>query len=265
MKIGICMMTRNEEYLDPWIEYHLNQLKFDYLLLRIENTILKDKKDCRIIYVQHEMDASSTKKNSIVLQQYRQKKFVDYCIQSICCLYGITFLLHIDDDELFWLNPEMKSVHDFVQLWNKKDLDYLRFQNFEAVLNRTSVSNTNIFQTTNLFIDCSKEKCRSYSNGKSMVILKDIYQYSTGCHTFSGKSTLVPIDDAKILHFDSVDFSMWRKKFSHLSQISPEIFASIPFPFYKQSIMIQNSPLEIQKRFWLEHVIYKDQQHVFYR
>lgn len=260
-KCAICLMTRNIYHLPFWIEYHLDQYKFDYILVRFESHEVFPFKDKRILIIQHMMPENT--RNSILTQQYRQVDFVNYCIQHICPIYDIRYLLHIDDDELFWLNPSFQSIHDFLKKTPHDDpVDSLRFQNVEAILNTSNTKNKNIFQSTHLFLDCSLEKCRSYSNGKSMAIIKNVFSTCTGCHTFHGVTKNISKELALILHFDSIRFQDWKKKFHHLSNISPTLYKKIPFEFYKKSILAQKNSEKDQYEFWFDQVRYRGQKHV---
>ena len=249
MKIGICCMTTNNNNLNFWIEHHLNVIAIDLILLRIENNNFKNNyNQVKII----EYEIINDNYNSYYTQQLRQINFVNKCI-DISKNYNLDFLLHIDDDELLTLNKKWFTIHHYLNSLIWFDETHLRIQNFEAVKNFTTRNET-IFKQTFIFKDCSLEKCNSYSNGKSIANLNSNLECN-GCHTFTGKSKIADKDDIIILHYDSLIYDKWKKKFNRLKNISLDIYNEIPFLFYKESINIMNKDEKDQYNYWVNKLI----------
>lgn len=240
--VAIVAMMKQPTNLEKWLDYHINKLKFDHIYLRIEDTPelkrLESKcsqynKNLTIIY-----ESNVDTKNNYWTIQTRQINIINETINKVNIKkkeLGIqdAFLLHIDDDELLYINPKFEDVkHMF---YSNKDIiknnkiNNVHFYNFEAVFPKNQ---THCFNTDQ-FIDCSLGGCKSYANGKSAGVITENSK-SNGPHYFKGKSINVPKEDALVLHFDSCVFEKWYKKFSNLSNTKNE--KDIPFGFYKDSI-----------------------------
>lgn len=253
-KTALCSMMHHPIDLQFWIDHHLYIVKFDYIFLRLENSDHVKINNDRVIIVEREIIKNSN--DSILYQQYRQQDFVNRCLHHYVNAYSIKFLLHIDNDELLVLNFKYDSIHSLINCYLNYPYTNLRIQNFEAVLLDKS-SSSNLFLQTLYFKDCSMEKCRSYSNGKSITLISESIE-CTGCHTFSGLYFAVPKSEVIILHYDSLIYSKWFDKFKHLSKITSKIYDQIPFPFYKSSIdKIKNNETNLQQ-FWLSEVSHCD-------
>lgn len=228
---AICCMTMQPEHFEFWIHHHLVIVGFDYILLRIENTdysIIPEKYAKQVIICQEE-NLVDSHIDSIVRQQDRQINFVNWCLEKVCPKLKIEHLLHIDDDELLVLHKDYKSIQDIINRY--PSFGNLRFQNYEAVLRFTPCRPEYFFQTT-WFKNGSLEQCRSYRNGKSMTPV-NLRNKCNGCHTFTGLWTKVEEKDAIILHYDSITFERWKKKFEHLKTFT---IAPNTFVFYKKCI-----------------------------
>lgn len=261
MRVGLCCMTLNNinSNFTYWIHHHLNIVKIDFILLRKEfmNEIL----DTNILNIPKviiiESDVIKNHYDSYEVQQYRQIDFVNRCIQKYCPMYQIDYLLHLDDDELLVIHKKWSDIHHYLKnLHWENGKTHLTIQNVEAILKRNTdfTNDDNIFKKTKFFKNCSREKCRGYSNGKSLANLS-FCKECNGCHTFKGDAIYSNIKDIMILHYDSIIFEHWEKKFKRLGTLSMECFKSIPFPFYKQSIKIMyTNDAEKKKKFWSDKI-----------
>jgi hypothetical protein len=188
--------------------------------------------------------------------QERQMDFVHRCI-GVASSIGIRFLLHIDDDELLVLGKKWNSIQEYCASVEWESIQSLRIQNYEAVLRATPTDSHEYFKSTRWFKNCGREPCRSYSNGKSIADVSNVELRVTGCHTFSGTWKKMKEEDGVILHFDSISYPRWKTKFQALSKMSPEVFASVPFSFYKKSIECfwdENKTEQEKWKFWIEWV-----------
>jgi hypothetical protein len=162
-------------------------------------------------------------------------QFLEYCIDK-CRDLDIQFLLHIDDDELLYVSEEYNNSLKHLILkkkWLHSRYTDLHFKNVEAVYD-DNVDNAACF-TTNSFIDCYLDHCRSYANGKSMGKIHSSLK-PWGPHHFTAPTLKISMADAVVLHFDSCNFNRWQQKFINLSNISKKELQRIPFSYYKQSI-----------------------------
>ena len=239
LKIGIATLTKNPIEYDKWLSYQFDVLKIDYIFIQIEDTPnLKDE-----IYSKYTTDEIFINdimtidiKNQYEDLQKRQMKFLQYCIEQ-CKQKKIQFLLHIDDDELLYVSKE--NDNNIKNLIIKKKLitsllNYtdFHFKNIEAVY-PDDISNC--FQTQ-YFIDCYKDQCRSYANGKSMGRISSKLR-PNGPHHFNGHTLKISDNDACILHFDSCNFKKWKQKFTNLANLSKKELKKIPFSYYRNSIL----------------------------
>jgi hypothetical protein len=243
-------MTMQPEHFSFWLHHHLNVVGVNYILLRVENTILQIPNEfvkkvvlCEQVHVQ---DANI---DSIIRQQDRQKEFVNRCLSDYCQGLGIRFLLHIDDDELLLVGKHVESFQTLLeQSFRRREIQYLRIQNYEAVLRFTPQHQEYFFQTS-WFKNANHEECRSYKNGKSIAYVGR-GSLCNGCHTFTGTWLKLAEEDAIIAHYDSITFDKWKSKFNHLKNMT-KIPKSI-FPFYQQSIelFLRDTSEESLHKFW---------------
>jgi len=234
MKIAIVTLVKKPVQYDMWLQYHFNIVHIDYLFIQIEDTpeLLSTLEKYTSKIEIHQINTNHIENQYVTLQK-RQQTFINQCIQK-CKQMNIHFLLHIDDDELLYVSE--KYNHNILNLIKDKNFmntqytDF-HFKNFEAIYDNT---HTKCFETIQ-FIDCYKNKCRSYANGKSMGKIHT-HLSSRGPHFFSGPTLKIDENDACILHFDSCNFEKWKQKFTNLSKITEKEFKKIPFSYYKKSI-----------------------------
>lgn len=247
-----CMTMRVDTNLDVWIHHHLYTVGFDYIFLRVEgndgiaNLHRRRLGGPRVLILENEI-VENPHIDSVRRQQERQKRFVDQCLRIHAPRLHVRFLLHIDDDELLVLHKRWPCLNSLLQSMQSRlpsqPIASIRIQNFEAVLLSPppSISNPqegDLFFTTTHFKDGAIEDCRGYRNGKSIARVGHTIE-CTGPHTFVGPWIKMDSADAIVLHYDSLTFKGWLKKFTHLSQCSSDILqhALAPFPFYQQSIL----------------------------
>ena len=255
LRSAICAMVRDPSNLYFWIYHHLHTIHIDYIFLRLESDqFIPFPLPPNVIVLEHEKSIDSF--NSILHQQQRQIDFVNRCLHFYSSTYSIQYLIHIDDDELIMLHSKYHSLSDIIQLYFREPYTHLRIQNFEAIFYKSPHNHSSPFFQTFYGKDCSIEKARSYSNGKSIAYISP-YIYSTGPHTFSGQSLSVSKKDMVIFHYDSILFSSYLSKFQHLSSISDNVLDKIPFRFYQQSIQLIKNPSTQESDlydFWFTHL-----------
>lgn len=237
-KVAIVTMVNKQPDFDFWLDYHLNHLKIDLVILRVEDSPeyekMVEKYGDRVIASFHKKNEVNLKHNYFG-QMERQEIFVNESIQKAKEL-GLDYIFHIDSDELIYVHhdtvkndPEklLRQYLDEVE----SEYDCIHFKNFEAVFPDMK----NKCFNTNKFIDCKKGQCLSYANGKSVGRVQKGIKFR-GCHYFTGK--VFDISDHKIavLHFDSCTYDKWKEKFNLLKDTNEEKLNKIPFKFYKNSI-----------------------------
>ena len=226
--IAICTMLRKPFNFDTWLEYHLS-LGVDYIYLRVEetpelSTLLEKHKDKVIV----EYDNFVNKRDNYWTIIDRQKEFVNKVIQD-CLSKSVTWLAHIDSDELLWTS---KPIKDLLSNINNK-FSFITLKNYEAVYPNDSLNNP--FLETNNFLYKSQ---LAYANGKSIGRVNENLKWN-GPHIFNGTQFEIAPSLAVILHYESPTFEYWYKKFSEeKSDTSQEMFDKIPFKFYRESISI---------------------------
>lgn len=222
MKCAVVCMSHCPFYLENWVDYHC-KLGFDRIYLRLEGPkvedYLKRLKNHPVVkileYQLYPMGNQMERQSFLVMSAIEESK-----------KEGIDFLLHIDDDELFFLSAPDDRLTDFLRR-HSKDRDFLHFQNVEAVYKKDRQPRT-CFEAVSRFRDCRKEECRGYGNGKSMACLKNSPDVQVfGVHYFTGKGKNIDPNEAKILHYESCDFEEWKWKFSRPNPSN--------FRFYQES------------------------------
>jgi len=107
------------------------------------------------------------------------------------------FLVHLDGDELLnskdqsSLSELLKNVPDWAEtIW---------MQNFEAKFHE----NESCFEAKT-YLDCKKDACLSYANGKSIAVIRDTTQPDfNGPHMFTGRQYNIAPELLHVRHYDS--------------------------------------------------------------
>lgn len=249
MKIGIALMVKNPSNFDIWLKYHIKYLKFSHIYLRIEDTpglkLILEKYGSKITeeYVNTKNSNKEIYKNQYFSLMERQKKFFTKMIKK-ARKDKIDYLLHIDDDELFFVSDKFKDAIKFFKYVKNKNpnASQIHFKNYEAIFKKNKKS---CFDTDK-FIKCKKRKsnskepgCKSYINGKSAGRITDNSLVFKGPHVIKGDGERFNVNEknAKILHYDSCSYNKWYDKFKNLSiKMDDDKKKKIPFVFYKKSL-----------------------------
>jgi hypothetical protein len=237
-KVAIVTMVTKQPDFEYWLDYHLNHLKLDLIILRVEDSPeykpLLEKYGDRVLPSYYNKEDIDMKHNYLTIMD-RQKENVNKGIE-IARERGIDYIFHTDADELIYVHPDLRKTHSSILLRKYLDEvpdDYscIHFKNFEAVFPNAEEKCFNTYK----FIDCKKGQCLSYANGKSAGRLNKDIQFH-GPHYFSGKNHNMSDHKLAILHFDSCTYKQWETKFDLLQDTNEEKMKKIPFPFYKNSI-----------------------------
>jgi hypothetical protein len=233
-KIAIASMVTNQSGFDRWLDYHINTLGVDKIYLRVENSPIIEEMAKqypeKVIVKSVRMTTEQLKNNYFGIQD-RQKEFISDSITKSKKDH-MDILFHVDADEFIKVrHGKLKDVLGNVP----DDIGCIHFKNFEALYKDDP--NKKCFEAKG-FIDCTKQPCTSYANGKSAGVLKNNPKFH-GPHFFTGKVYNMPDTEVVILHFDSCTFDTWKSKFQRMNS-DPEKLKDIPFSFYKGSIEILN-------------------------
>lgn len=237
-KVGIVSMVTKQPDFKFWLEYHLDHLNLDLIILRVEDSpeykSLIDKYGSRIIATYHNKEDIDLKHNYLTIMD-RQKENVNNGIAKAKEL-GIDYIFHTDADELIYVEKDNFNTHPSILLREylnsvPKHYNCIHFKNFEAVFPNNSDKCFN----TNKFIDCKKGHCLSYANGKSAGRAKNNIKFR-GPHYFTGPVHNMSDHKIGILHFDSCTYKQWENKFDLLKDTNEDKMKKIPFKFYKNSI-----------------------------
>jgi len=223
-RIAIATMVTTQPDFERWLQHHLPIA--DRIYLRIENApeIVELARRCGDkVYYEVVNDGETAKPNNYFTMMDRQKEFVTRILER-AKQEGIDYLFHIDADELISSkNGDLRTHLESAP----PGTACIHFKNFEAVFK----NNKHCFDAAK-FMDCQKEACTSYANGKSAAVLRNGPSYN-GPHYFHGKLYDMPDDKVTILHFDSCTYEAWKQKFARLANSKTD---DIPLSFYKKSI-----------------------------
>ncbi len=256
--IAICSMVRKPLNFETWLAYHFS-IGVEYIFLRVEDTPeleeITSKYPDKVFAEFHD---NIDKKDNYQTIQDRQIEFIDKSIEE-SLKHTIRWIFHIDCDELIWTKEPLISILTPIS----KSFDCVHFQNFEAVYPHDNLDNA--FVHTDQFFRARDGKCLSYANGKSCGRITESLR-SHGPHYFTGKVYEISDRLGAILHFDSPNFNEWYKKFSNLSDVTPDKFKKIPFKFYRDSIdVIRDGNINEAREFYNKMKItpYNSNKYIF--
>jgi hypothetical protein len=267
-KVGIVSMVTCSPGFDFWLKHHLDYLKIDLVVLRVEDCpshkALLEPYSSKVHATFHSRDEIDVGDNYHSMMS-RQNDTVTRGLQ-IAAQQNVSFLFHIDGDELLYVGPsknirvEVSNVTgpdisglERSMLLRKHLMDIeeeyssIHLSNYEAVY---PVFNENdgahCFHPQAKYLECAfMGKCNTYSNGKSAARVRGQgFEFESkgvrffGPHNFSGRKFSMPISRMAVLHFDSCTFSQYKQKFALLANASEERVKKIPFDFYKRSIWL---------------------------
>jgi len=174
--------------------------------------------------------------------QSRQGKTMNRA-KDMCKQMGISWLIHIDDDELLYA-PLHRSVGEILASM-PSGFDQARMPNAEALFASSNVSSSECFTKTSM-ANLNIYKMASYVNGKvALRVTDDKYiPRPHGWRTETGdlEISTIHLDGQTfgsplwVVHFESCPFNHWQDKFWELGNTSPKKVTDIPFKFYRESI-----------------------------
>ena len=234
IKIGISTTVKNPHQLNDWIRYHLN-IGFDklYIVFDDENEdffindprvqIFKNNAQWKYeISKLPNMDQFINDTKEVMSRQITNFTNVrNYAMQD-----DITWLLHIDGDELFF--PQDQTVKNIFN----KNVDSITFQNYEMIPKKDNYENCFI---SGIDFKINPMVFNAYSNGKSAVRVNSSALIA-GVHGFHGGNNY-ECKIGKILHYPSCNFDEYINKYKILGKFEDKWWDSvqIPFKFHTES------------------------------
>mmetsp|Transcript_15654 Transcript_15654/g.39845 ORF Transcript_15654/g.39845 Transcript_15654/m.39845 type:complete len:432 (-) Transcript_15654:76-1371(-) len=241
MGSAISLLTRKPLHFEWWLNYHMS-LGISHFFVHIEDTpellpLLQSEPYRSRVTISQKGADSHFRDNYWTLQD-RQRHHVNQSLGK-CRELGIDWLFHVDDDELIWLDKPLREI----VAGAPRGATNITFSNLEAI--PTTIEPVNFFEHIRWF---TKKRMLAYVNGKPVGRTLASVKLD-GPHRFSGTSYAVPLTEGVILHYESCDFEQWCAKFRNQVDCTPERKASIPFPYYRDSIsLFQQHPDPVKDR-----------------
>jgi len=226
--VALITLMYKPKNIETWLKLH-RSFGIIHFYIRVEDTpelveYLKSQPDVTLMVA----DASNDKNHYTSLQD-RQTTTMNKVIE-MCKQKGITYLVHIDSDEI--LSGNINEIKDL-----PKNVGTFWMQNYEAMYPHIPTESDNCFVAKE-YRDCSKEYCASYINGKGGCRVSALGASANGPHRF--KSNLDEIQIGVIVkHYESCDFNQYIKKYTRLSK--DVNLDDIPFDYYRESIKANGS------------------------
>lgn len=226
-KVAVVSMIKSPKNMETWLEKHRN-LGIARFYIRLEDTpeleeYLEKQSDVHLII------GRSTGINEYKEIQTRQGELVNQALRQ-GEKDGMDWVIHIDSDEI--LEGDLDQVRSL-----PPNVRTFWIQNHEAKYADIPKKEDNCF-TAAKYLDCSKEACVSYANGKSGGrCAPDVA--ANGPHRFKSNLSDNPDPDLKlegirVNHYESCDFEQYKAKYRGLSV--QDLNNDIPFSYYNDSI-----------------------------
>lgn len=250
-KVAIVMLTRHPANLKTWLRYHLGFAGVDHVFMSIEDSP-------ELNSTLHELPSSlrekvtswwsspsangpdARPKDDYSTLQARQMAVMERA-REMSVQMGISWLFHVDDDELLF-SPAHRKIGDILAAM-PKGYDQALVPNVEAVYPSAAVKNC---FTETKEVNMNRYLFASYANGKSGVRVTNPKARPAGPHAWmTAEGTALPSISLKeepfgpplmVVHFESCPFSRWEDKFWELGNTTPDKINAIPFRFYQESI-----------------------------
>ena len=226
--VALVTLIYKPKSINDWLKRH-REFGISHFYIRLEDTpelieYLTKQPDVTLMVASNNADS-----NQFISLQKRQidtvNKVIKMCKQ--------TFLIHTDCDEILSGNiQEITNLPDSIgTFW---------MQNYEAKYANVPSESDTCFQAKHL-IDCSKETCSSYINGKGGCRVSAPGVHLVGPHRFKSNLRDTKIN-VIVEHYESCDFQQYIKKYTRLSNnTNTSDINAIPFKYYRESILANGS------------------------
>jgi len=231
--VALVTLIYKPKDIEKWLELH-RTFGISHFYIRLEDTpelveFFQKQPDVTLIIA-----SSEGEKNQFTSLQKRQidtvNKVIKMCKQ--------TFLIHIDCDEV--LSGNIQTI-----LSLPESIGTFWMQNHEAMYDHVPTETDTCFQAKK-FIDCSKERCSSYINGKSGCRVSAPGVTMAGPHRFKSNLKDEYMEDVIVQHYESCDFQQYIKKYQRLAKNGTDL-KKIPFQYYRESIEANGDTTKLEE------------------
>mmetsp|Transcript_12350 Transcript_12350/g.43505 ORF Transcript_12350/g.43505 Transcript_12350/m.43505 type:complete len:535 (-) Transcript_12350:110-1714(-) len=249
-RVAVVMLSRRPPDLRLWLEYHMGHMGVEHLFLQVEDSpgfnttfgSLKPSMQQRVTVWRAAAQVSGDTRPQDDYETLQKRQIsVMARAKQVSTEMGISWLIHIDDDELLY-SPTHRHAGDLLaQMPNSFDQAYI--PNAEAVYPSADVTNC-FAQTTEINVNAFT--FASYANGKAAVRVSDSAAVPAGPHMWKDargtELASIHLDHLPfgapliVVHFESCPFVRWESKFWELGNTAPRKIDAIPFRFYRDSI-----------------------------
>ena len=298
----VTTLCDTEEVLASFVKYHLS-IGFDHLFLFFDNpeepipqyvlqnpNITVFRRDQLLSYA---WETTALFLTPAIARSIEQEVMTRQLLNAEIALrhaheMGISWLLHIDIDELFYSTQGIQ-VH-FQQL-ESRQVDAVHYLNLEAIPESAEI--TDYFQTVSLFkANPKKDQTKKvlsdhadyletipqlpnqffnfYSNGKAAVKITE-RSLPKGCHNFTippGGKRIVESEDPLILHYPVCGLGHFIRKYTSRYLAGEKWFGEpvhgfnkLPAYYAGLKVMKKGNPQEIEQ-FYIDNYIISDKQHI---
>jgi hypothetical protein len=226
--------TRNEETLNTWIEYHLKE--FDKIFIFVDKH-----EQWKRYYKNHKSIIFLVGYKDHNEQNYRQVYNVNTALR-LCLELGIDWLLHIDDDELFYDTSGSEWMYFPVEQIHFRDLELLQTKN--EIVNRFTEAEP-LFKVYDRYRTKSGYPYFGYHFCKSAVRVRPWTrngQITT--HFFTHERGAAIYSDASfILHYGAPTFQGWLETYLRSPRMSKKDWNPDEF-WYQSSHIVHDAQAE---------------------
>ena len=224
LKIGIISTIGKPFYFKYWLDYHLNKLKIDKIIVFYDRSNFPEMRELF-------NECKQEFKNLIVLDSNYHKKLITKQKLNfenglkVAKSINLDFVFHIDDDELLY---PTENIHKIINEY-KFTKQALHFDNLEVLKTNLTTKNYNFFEKEVYFKNRGYKTFNSYCNGKAGGFVDNV--------KWNGPHILLNLDNhnyeenrIKILHYSFMIYEQWKNKYNIIDKNN-----KLDFPFHKKS------------------------------
>ena len=233
LTVALVTLIYKPKDIQRWLDLH-RTFGISHFYIRLEDTpelitFFQQQPDVTLLIA-----SSEGEKNQFTSLQQRQIDTVNKVIKTC----KETFLIHIDCDEV--LSGNIQSIRSLPE-----SIGTFWMQNYEAMYEHVPTETDTCFQAKK-FIDCSKERCASYINGKSGCRISAPGVTMAGPHRFKSNLKDEFMKEIIVEHYESCDFGQYIKKYQRLAKNGSDL-KKIPFQYYRESIEANGDTTKLEE------------------
>lgn len=237
VRLGIVCMTKGPESFERWLCYHVEALRVERFFLRVEDTpqleVLLSTPPWSHLCV------ASFHTGQVRCWQGQTERQADHVRTSVerARAEGLTHLLHIDDDEVFYLPSGLRTLWRHLARSSSAEIN-LHALTLEALVPRDADA---LADNLDGAAACPLGRCRAFRHrrraytaygsaahaaGKSIGRLRCASlqpasphhfcadRFHSAAQGFMSGTRLLPCHVAVVLHYESCSYARWRTKFT---------------------------------------------------